>query len=92
MRNPAYRIQPLIAAPDQKRENTESREASPYARIARAFFAAHEDRLCPYFSVFLLPHLARAAFAAAFFRCAVVMVTKRRFPPTIPPLRPIAAM
>jgi hypothetical protein len=41
---------------------------------------------------FAFPQRALAAFAAAFFRCAAVMVTNRRFPPICPPLRPIAAM
>lgn len=38
------------------------------------------------------PHRVLAALAAAFFRAAGVMVTKRLFPPTKPPLRPIAAI
>jgi hypothetical protein len=38
------------------------------------------------------PHRALAAFAATVRRCSLVMVLRRRFPPTRPPLRPMAAM
>lgn len=37
-------------------------------------------------------HRARAAFFATLCRCLAVIVLRRRFPPTLPPLLPIAAM
>lgn len=41
---------------------------------------------------FLFAHRACAALSATWLRCSGVMVTKRRLPPTLPPLRPMAVI